>query len=115
MKKILITLVAAVMTIGMASAAEKEDSKALSGRVVESVNGDVKPVQFAYVYCEGTTISAYTDENGEFSLPVEKAGRYTLRFSHAGYQVVEKEVKIKKKAVKADYKLSKKEVLLTAL
>ena len=115
MKKIFITLVAVMMTAGLASAAEKEDSKALTGRVVEAVNGDVQPVQFAYVYCEGTTISAYTNENGEFELPVEKAGRYKLRFSHAGYKVVEKDVKVKKNATKADYQLSKKEVLLTAL
>lgn len=115
MKKLLITLVAVVMTVGMASAAEKEEAKALNGRVVETVNGDVKPVPFAYVYCEGTTISTYTNENGEFKLPVEKVGRYKLRFSHAGYKVVEKEVKLKKNASNASYELNKKEVLLTAL
>lgn len=114
MKKLIVTIVTAVLFSGFAMAEENETHE-LKGRVVETVEGTEQPVQFAYVYCEGTTISAYTDENGEFTLPVEKAGKYTLRFSHAGYAVVEKEVKINKNAAKEDYNIHKQEVLLTAL
>ncbi len=114
MKKLIVTLVATVLFSGMAMAGEKEALE-LKGRVVETVDGQQKPVQFAFVYCEGTTISAYTNEKGEFTLPVEKAGKYTLRFSHAAYAVVEKEVKVKKNTSKEDYNINKQEVLLTAL
>ncbi len=115
MKKLIVTLLTAVLFSGLALAGEKAETKELKGKVVESVNGTEKPIQFAYVYCEGTTFSAYTDENGEFTLPVDKAGKYTLRFSHAGYAVVEKDVKVKKNAVRQDIALDRQEVLLTAL
>ena len=114
MKKLFVTIIATVLFSSLALASGKAESQ-LNGRVMETVDGQEKPVQFAYVYCEGTTISAYTDEKGEFTLPVDKAGKYTLRFSHAGYAVVEKDVKVKKNASKVDYSLNKQEVLLTAL
>ncbi len=115
MKKLLVTLVAAFIVTGVAFAANNPEVKTLKGRVVETVNGVVQPVQFAYVYCEGTTISAYTNENGEFALPIEKMGKYTVRFSHAGYAVIEKNVKVKKNTSDVDYKISKQDVLLTSL
>lgn len=114
MKKLFVSIIAVLLFSGLAMANDKLEPQ-LKGRVVETVDGKEKPVQFAYVYCEGTTISAYTNEKGEFTLPVEKAGKYTLRFSHAGYAVVEKNVKVKKNAAKEDYTINRQEVLLTAL
>lgn len=114
MKKFIVAIIASVLFSSMAIAGEKAETQ-LEGRVMETVDGLQKPVQFAYVYCEGTTISAYTNEKGEFTLPVAKAGKYTLRFSHAGYAVVEKNVKVKKSTAKADCNLDRQEVLLTAL
>ena len=114
MKKLIVTIIATVLFSVLAMAEEKVEPQ-LKGRVVETVGGLETPVQFAYVYCEGTTISAYTNEKGEFTLPVEKAGKYTLRFSHAGYGVVEKNVKVKKNATKVDYSINRQDVLLTAL
>ena len=115
MKKLILTIVASLLFSVFSFAADKAADNQLKGRVVETVDGDSQPVPFAYVYCEGTTISAYTDENGEFSLPVDKAGKYTLRFSHAGYAVVEKEVKVKKNTSNVDYSINREEVLLTQL
>lgn len=115
MKKFITAIIATVLFTGVSFAGEKVNTSELKGKVVESVNGVEKPIPFAYVYCEGTTISAYTNEKGEFSLPVDKAGKYTLRFSHAGYAVVEKEVKIKKNIAKESIALNRQEVLLTAL
>lgn len=119
MKKLIVSLIATLLFSSVAMASGKVEAQAeksqLAGRVLETVNGVQQPVQFAYVYCEGTTISAYTDENGEFSLPVAKAGKYTLRFSHAGYAVVEKNVKVKKHSAKVDCSINKQDVLLTAL
>lgn len=114
MKKLIVTIIATVLFSSLTFASEKAEPQ-LKGRVLETVDGKEKPVQFAYVYCEGTTFSAYTDENGEFSLPVEKTGKYTLRFSHAGYAVVEKDIKVKKNATNEDYSINKQDVLLTAL
>lgn len=114
MKKLIVSIIATVLFSSLALASEKAEPQ-LKGRVMETVDGQEKPVQFAYVYCEGTTISAYTNAKGEFTLPVNKAGKYTLRFSHAGYAVVEKDVKVKKNSTKADYTLSRQNVLLTAL
>lgn len=114
MKKLIVTIIAAVLFSGLALAEEKVEPQ-LKGRVMETVDGKEKPVQFAYVYCEGTTISAYTNEKGEFTLPVAKAGKYTLRFSHAGYAVVEKNVKVKKNTTSEDYSINRQDVLLTAL
>jgi len=85
----------------------------ISGKVVELVNGKKQAVPFVLVFCEGTTITTYTDENGEFSLTVEKIGTYNLRFSHVGYSVLNKEVKIKKNNNKQDHKISKDPILLT--
>lgn len=114
MKKLFVTIVATVLFSGFAMAGEKAQPQ-LMGRVLETVDGKDCPVPFAYVYCEGTTFSTYTNEKGEFVLSVEKPGKYTLRFSHAAYAVVEKEVKVKKNATKEDYNINKQEVLLTAL
>lgn len=114
MKKLIVTIIASVLFSAMAIASEKVEPQ-LKGRVVESVDGVDKPVPFAYVYCEGTTFSAYTNEKGEFSLPVDKAGKYTLRFSHAGYAVVKKNVKVKKNTTKEDFSINRQDVLLTAL
>lgn len=114
MKKLIVTIIASVLFSSLAFSSGKAETQ-LQGRVMETVDGLEQPVQFAYVYCEGTTISAYTNEKGEFTLPVDKAGKYTLRFSHAGYAVVEKAVKVKKNTTKEDYSLNRQEVLLTAL
>jgi hypothetical protein len=114
MKKLIVSIIATVLFSSLALASQKTEPQ-LKGRVMETVNGQEKPVQFAYVYCEGTTISAYTNENGEFTLPVDKVGKYTLRFSHAGYAVVEKDVKVKKHSTKVDYSINRQDVLLTAL
>jgi len=115
MKRFLVTAISAILFTTISFAGEKANTTVLKGKVVEQVNGVEKPIPFACVYCEGTTVSAYTDENGEFSLPVDKAGKYTLRFSHAGYALVQKDVKIKKKSAKESVQLNKQEVLLTAL
>lgn len=114
MKKLIVTFIASLLFTTLALAGEKSDME-LKGRVVETVNGTEQPVPFAYVYCEGTTISTYTNENGEYVLPVTKTGKYKVRFSHAGYAVVEKDVKVKKNSQKAEININKQEVFLTQL
>lgn len=110
-----IVIIAAALLFSMVSFAGEKNTSELTGKVMESVNGVEVPVAFAYVYCEGTTISAYTNGDGEFVLPVAKHGKYKLRFSHAGYAVVEKEVRVKKNATQADCSISRQEVMLTQL
>lgn len=114
MKKLIVTIIATVLFSALTFAGNKTETT-LTGKVMETVNGQEQPVQFAYVYCEGTTSSTYTDENGEYVLPVEKGGKYKVRFSHAGYAVVEKSVKVKKNADKVDISIDKHEVFLTQL
>ena len=114
MKNLIVTIIAALLCTTLAFGGNKVSTE-LKGRVMETVNGEKQPVPFAYVCCEGTTISTYTDANGDYVLPVEKLGKYKVRFSHAGYAVVEKDVKVKKHANDTNIDINKTEVYLTEL
>ncbi|MEN8138527.1 MAG: carboxypeptidase-like regulatory domain-containing protein [Bacteroidota bacterium] len=108
MKKIFLIMLIVASAINASAINEKGDeaktknSKSvtlLQGTVLEDVEGEKTPIQFAMVSCKGTDLNTFTDKNGEFNMQIKEPGKYTLRFSYAGYKVVEKEVDVVKSTI----------------
>jgi len=64
----------------------------VKGRLTDSQSG--KPMMYASVALQGTTIGGVTDDNGNYQLNNIKPGTYTLFFSYIGYKEIEQQVTI---------------------
>ncbi len=82
-KMLLITL---LFTTGMLA-----QTYTISGVVTSASSGE--KLVGANVFVEGTTWGAASDENGNYTIVVEK-GKYTVRCSYIGYTTIEKEVDV---------------------
>lgn len=108
MKNVLL-IVILIVTLNL-SAKNGVDSVIVSGNVVETINGVEKPLSFVSVYCEGTTSSTFTDENGNYNLLLKKQKIQNIRISHKGYNTVE--IKIKNNMLKSTNKINFKKIQL---
>lgn len=64
----------------------------ITGRVIDAKT--FKPLPYATVYLNQTTIGDATNDKGEFSLSKIKAGRYELVVSYVGYQTSQTKVTV---------------------
>jgi hypothetical protein len=112
MKKLLFTSVLSLLLITVFASKNANISNEIKGRVVEVVEGKIKPVPFALVSYPGTTETAFTNSKGEFKLPANKSAKQ-IRLSHAGYQV--KEVKLNKENINtvSDFSIVKNQNLFS--
>lgn len=114
MKKLFFTSILSLFVLVSISAADKqakEEAQNITGRVVELVDGKLEPVPFVLVSCPGTTVSAFTNENGEFELAADTENKL-IRLSYAGYNVKEVEVKADE-AGAADFNITKQEIQIS--
>lgn len=91
MKQLFVLLFAAVVTVVESFGASPYIIK---GKVLDTTNGSGEPLEFASVAVKGTSLSAITDENGEFSINVPRAGNYTIRATMVGFSTDEKSVDV---------------------
>ncbi len=76
-------------------AAEAEKITNLKGFVIENINGEKQPLVMAYVYCDNTTYTAYTNNNGQFVLDIPE-GKHDIKVSFMGYESVTININTKK-------------------
>ncbi len=62
------------------------------GFVYEKKNGE--PVMFANVFLQGTTLGAFTDINGYYTISRVSSGKYTLLVTSIGYDTVKVEIQV---------------------
>ncbi|MFV0482935.1 MAG: carboxypeptidase-like regulatory domain-containing protein [Bacteroidales bacterium] len=92
MKKQILTVVLLLLVSGVTFGKSNEKNQ-LTGKVVELVNGEEQPIALASVLCTGTADATFTDAEGNFSISKESIAKSDVRFSHAGYDVVETKLK----------------------
>ena len=63
--------------------------RTVTGKVTDAGSGD--PITGAAVLIQGTTVGAYTDENGDYSVSVPSSGT-VLIFSYFGFSTLEREI-----------------------
>ncbi|WP_078063082.1 SusC/RagA family TonB-linked outer membrane protein [Solirubrum puertoriconensis] len=73
----------ALLAVATVASAQAQQTRPLSGRVVDATNGDALPG--VTVVVKNSTIGATTNENGEFSLNAPASGDVTLVLSYVGY------------------------------
>lgn len=59
----------------------------IDGKVIDKHTGD--PIAFASVAVENTNYAAMTDDDGHFSINVDKTGKYVIKVSVVGYETSE--------------------------
>ena len=91
-----ILLVLSLVFVTTVLFARNDNKKAeIRGIVYEVVEGKKIPLSLANVQCKGTSKGTVTGIDGDFNLKL-KEGVYKLRFTFAGRESVEREVKVKK-------------------
>ena len=56
----------------------------VSGRITDATDG--KPIFYASIYIANTTIGAYSDESGNYTITIPGEGSYEIIVSHLGYK-----------------------------
>ncbi len=94
MKKNIVLTFAIVLLAIYSKAETKPKTTQISGVVYENINSTEKPLAFAYVFVENSTVCTYTDETGSFNLDLPK-GNYTVKVSFKGLKSTNKNISIK--------------------
>lgn len=68
---------------------------AQTGRLSGQVLNEAKPVPFANIFFEGTSIGVASDGEGEFIMDSVKPGKYTLKVTAIGYLPYTKQIEVK--------------------
>lgn len=63
----------------------------ISGKVTDNKENSLS---FVSIYLDGTITGTTSNEDGEYELPLKKAGNYTVIFQYLGFKTIKKAVKI---------------------
>lgn len=74
--------------------------KSISGIVTD--NND-QPIAFAFVYEKNTTNTTYSDDNGNFILPIKKSNTINIIISHKSFGIIDTTIINNKQSIKIKY------------
>lgn len=94
MKKFSIIILLVSLSI-LSFAKSKGNPTEIKGQVIEIVDGIEQPVAMAFIYIDNSIYTAYTDNQGNFSLDIPK-GTHEVKVSFKGYEEESQTINTKK-------------------
>jgi hypothetical protein len=85
-------------------------SAQIKGTVTDSKNN---PLSFVSIYLDGTVTGTTSNEDGQYELPLKKAGNYTVVFQFLGFKTLKKPVKITSLPFRLNAKLAEEQITLS--
>lgn len=84
-------------------------SSQIKGKVVDSNDN---ALSFVSIYLEGTITGTTSNDDGDYELPINKTGNYTVVFQFLGFKTIKKSIKITVFPFQLNVKLAEEQITL---